>query len=229
MTNNLFFDIPFFMNNNPNLTIKIFSTNLESVPLLFTTLQNIVSQINWQNLLSGSIAALSCSAYVASESPKLFQTNWHKTRTLFSNHYLYRPPPIFSDLYTSFIIFSISLYLSLTIRKWYTSLPSWNIEKGSIIWYGAPTIQICIKPWNVLERSCHTYGNKFIGLTHLYKCSLIRGGKYWNRPPQPLSPLPSKIIRYILSKPLKKLPNLTLIKPTQYLSAIQPLYHFETT
>ena len=45
-------------------------------------------------------------------------------------------------------------------------------------------------------------------------------------PPPPNSPIPTNIINYLISKPLQNLPNLIMIKPTQYFSLILLFYHF---
>ena len=45
-------------------------------------------------------------------------------------------------------------------------------------------------------------------------------------PPPHLTPIPTNILNYPLSKPLKSIPNLILIRPMRYLSSVQLLYNF---
>ena len=134
----------------------------------------MVSRINWRNLLFGFISTLSLLTFVAAGKLKYFQMELHKTLTFFYHH-LSHPPPLFSALYIIFIIFSVFLYFLHPVGKFSNSLPSWNIKRGGILWYGAPKTQIWINPWKSVNRNCHISGKKWTGLTHLYTWYLLRG------------------------------------------------------
>ena len=68
-----------------------------------------------------------------------------------------------------------------------------------------------------------------------YTIPCIHLGPYKNKPkleiyliylPHTSSPLPTNIIHDLILKSLQDLPTLIMIKPTQYMFPIQPLYHF---
>ena len=69
----------------------------------------------------------------------------------------------------------IPLYLFCLLVKCYNYLPPWKIEKGDIIWCGAPKSQIWIKPWKSMDGNFHTSGNNWISLNHAYTWYLPRG------------------------------------------------------
>ena len=128
--------------------------------------------------------------------------NWHKTLNYIFDHSLFHPPLILDVHYKTLIIFPIFLYFIHPVGKWSKSLTSQNTEKGSIIWSGAPNIQIWINPCTIFDENYHPYGKKCIRLTHEYTWDIIKGNpilKYTYssyRLPPPLSTKISFIISY---------------------------------
>ena len=81
-----------------------------------------------------------------------------------------------------------------------------------------------------VDRNCHNYESKCTRLTHLYTWYLLRGNQILILPSSTLLPSPHQShLLYHINPPTQKLLNLTLIKPTQYMSTIKLLCHFETT
>ena len=80
-----------------------------------------------------------------------FQTDQYKT-TFLKTPSLPHTNPLVCPL-KRFMIFFISLYLFPPLRKFSNYLSYQNIEKGGIIWCGAPTSKIWINPQKVMDEN----------------------------------------------------------------------------
>ena len=107
----------------------------------------------------------------------------------------------------------------------------WNIQKEGCSLICHTTGQIFINPWNVVYENYHTYGKKCIALTQPYTCDIKRRNPIMNSTSSTLflplpTPPPTNIIHFLISKLLQKIPNLIMIKTTQYMSPIEIFYKF---
>ena len=94
-----------------------------------------------------------------------------------------------------------------------------------ILWR-TPTSHIYINPWKFMGSNCHPSGNNWILSPHAYKCSLIIEPPILASPSSTYLVLPTNIIHYLLSKYLKNIPNLIMIKTDKCPPSVQNLYHF---
>ena len=138
---------------------------------------------------------------------------------LFVDQYFSHPIPLWSDLFTSFIILYISLYLFFLYWK-ITWLPSTQKH-----WHGRYHLMWLTHNAN-MHHPMHSPGSKipyirkqvhqtekFIHLVIFFYLSSTS-----NPTPQ------TNLVHYIISKYLQYLLNLIMLKPSQYMSTIKVLY-----
>ena len=130
-----------------------------------------------------------------------------------TQHFYWLPSPQASKYY------SYHFFLYPT-GKFSTSPKPWNIENGGILCFCIPESHIFVNQCKVMVRKWHPYGKKWISYPRANTSYLLRGTSLLYYPSSTIltnSPLLTNIIHYLKLKPLKKLPNLIIIKPNKIL------------
>ena len=157
-----------------DLTTKEKNYYPEIISLWFPSPLTIVYHIKWWKLLFGSTAACYLLTSTTPGLLKKLPNQPIQTLTFLVGNSVYHPTYLLDELYTSLIISILSLYSFHFLQKFSNYLLSQNIKIGRIIWFVAPTSQICINWCKFMNGICHTYGNRWIELNYKYTCRVIR-------------------------------------------------------